>query len=281
MEVRRTKQEDDASILDLPNDTLPPEIWDLSEDVPRMRRKLRSNIIKHARTLASTHGFEIKAIYMYGSSATYQYTSSADIDISIYPVSLPEGSSYEEILEKIREVHVPYGTYEIHYYLKKPDAELAETADGSYDVLNDIWLITPVKPEEGYDPLLDHEEMVDVADQRVSEFDEETAKLDRYLSIIERTLAQEKYQEGDEDLLRRLGSYLGKIHDQIEVMDAALLSLKTRRDEFHKTLKPGVVQDRFHIDEVIYKYLDSSGAYVRYEEALDRYDAILNDVAEL
>ena len=81
-----------ASILDEPRETLDPEIFDLEseEQAPKIRSDVREEILSKLYELGVDPS-DYKAVYFIGSSASFQYDKSSDIDITVITDNVDEG----------------------------------------------------------------------------------------------------------------------------------------------------------------------------------------------
>ena len=153
----------EASVLDPPRETLPPDIWDLSRDPPRLQKQA-SEVIQSRLLTSLGDRFKsvswVTGIFVIGSSAGYYWEESSDIDVSVIvdveqfklreqgtdtedPIGTV-GSFFMEINEEVlSETEHP-----LNFYAVPLGEELK--ADAVYDVLNDEWVKSP-RPTVAFD----------------------------------------------------------------------------------------------------------------------------------
>lgn len=190
-----------ASILDFPRESLDPDIWDIDDKsaVPVLKEKVSKQILKIVDKLFKKIELDdykkwIKHIYLSGSEASLQYNPASDVDIHLYmdfeefrkchPVDLTD-EQVRDILNKYireftKEEYVKGTQHPLEFTLQKP-GKLVEVSDAYYDVLNDTWIVEPLKIEKFYNPLLSYRDVIEEAEVLQEELDLALGKLRRSL----------------------------------------------------------------------------------------------------
>lgn len=258
-------QDAKASILDLPNRTLSPDLWDHTPgQLPRLKPDLRSTILKTACSKLGELGMpDPYAVHLYGGAASYQWHHGSDIDVSVYS-EWKEGSlpHQEEFIKTFKQVEIPYGDYVVHLYLKPPEQhEPYEVADSYYDIIHDSWVVTPLELPENFDPEKAFAPLIAAAEKKAERFDLALGLLRRSIRNYKKTREQLDTSRDREVAENRLLELRTSILKLMKSLVSEYEILRKNREVLHTQLrlKPEKRESRFAEAEIVWKYLDRYG----------------------
>lgn len=263
-----------GSILDFPRKTLSEDIWrysseDKINELPYLKSEVSFLIKNTVEKYLSHLGLEPVAINLYGGAASYQWSENADIDVSIYTEGWGANITEEKIEEYqdiFKEVEIPYKSYVIHFFLKKPNEKIIEVADAVYDVLNDEWILPPLVLPDDFDPEEYFKPFIKNAEKKAEKFDEEIGKLRRSWGIMAKSSEALEQSKEPEIVKKRIEEEKDIIRKQIEWLGNTFIKIRENRYTMHDALREKMEKDlqigrfeRFQEPEIIWKYLDRAG----------------------
>jgi hypothetical protein len=159
-----------ASAIDYVRPTMSKQLWDLTQNPPKLLPAIRSHLINTLIECYTRAGLVrplqwITGLSISGSGTGYNYTEDGDVDIDItYDPKLVQGCypelkklSDQELYDHLRKIiitankqHIP-GTSNTYSYLILAPGD-HPTADGIYDILEDRWEKDPKKIPQDFDP---------------------------------------------------------------------------------------------------------------------------------
>jgi len=266
-----------ASILDFPRKTLSEDIWQYratdpnakEDELPRLKPSVKSLIVSTATKYLSQIGFRLIESHLLGGSASYQWAEGADIDVSLFAEGWPENISQEDI-EKYHnffsKIKIPYRSYEIHFFLRKPDDSDIEVSEAIYDILNNEWLLPPLILPKHFDPDDYFKPFIKEAEVKAKKFDEAIGKLRRsWGDMVNASEAQEDAVEPDL-VKKRIQKEKEKIIEVIDWLVKTYKIIRDRRNAMHDAIKEKMEKNvevgrlaRFQEPEIIWKYLERAG----------------------
>jgi len=159
-----------ASIIDLPRQTLPQRLWDLSKDPPALLPDIRSAILNALSGALEGHDLLrpfrwISGLFISGSCTgnAYKENGDLDIDITYQPEDIKKfypdlaRLTDNDIQEHLKEVIYPINTEKVgstpftFSFMVLPPGDMP-ISDGVYDILNGRWLKGPQLIPVDFDP---------------------------------------------------------------------------------------------------------------------------------
>lgn len=255
-----------SGILDIPRKTLNQKLWvyESEDDFPTLNPQLREQILDRAKDECARFGLSIKRCFLYGGSASFQYSKNSDIDVSIYA----KGTITKKAQDYFRTVEFEFQEHDVHFFLKDPGAPVYEVSEAVYDVYQDEWLIKPLILPEGFIPEEYFKPVMKLAEKKAAKLDLLKGALGRI--VKSRRVAQEAEAEGDvqdpEAVIDLIDKYTDMIEDAANDLTDQYEELHDRREELHQELLHKVDDggklegmERFQEPEVTWKYLDQTG----------------------
>lgn len=255
----------DNSILDEPKKTLNPELWieGDADELPRLNRDLRNKLISFAKRKAEEIGIQIKYLFMFGGSASYQYTDNSDIDCVVYAKEFKE-EDYEKLSKEFKKEKEQFGQHPVSLYLKPMVEMPLEVADAVYDVLNDLWVVSPLVLPAGFDPDVFFASLIKEAERRSRSFDLKFAKMVRLQNDIDdKKKALERNPQDPVRIKRDIKDLKDEQLLLIEDLVDQFHLLHEQRHDLHRKLEEKIRQGesvsryaRFQSPEIVWKFLD-------------------------
>lgn len=253
------------SVLDVPKESLDPELWDIDEELPKLHSDVSFQIVHRLKTWWVSQDLPLEAlkgIYLVGSEATVQYSPSSDIDITV--VFDDEDIDQETLKEKAIESGLNgkplEGTsHPVNYYFR-PDEEPVVEADAIYDILQDVWIKTPPELPPLFDPRDYFREVVEYAKTVADRINQGFAEL-RHLLI--------DWQEDPEDSRLREAT-VTQVQNLVDILET-LVERRHKAFEAQDIAIPFGFSRSWMPANVVYKYLEKYG----YIEALRNLQSLL------
>lgn len=159
-----------ASAIDYIRPTMPPDVWDLSQDPPKLKEPVRIKILNTLHDSLARYGYSnmkkwVKNIFISGSSASWNSQENGDLDIdvqydmaAIKKLNGLQNQSPKEIVEGIqktldtnREKTIAPNSKRTFSFMLLPEGDFPGS-DGVYDVLKNTWIRGPIEIPRGFDP---------------------------------------------------------------------------------------------------------------------------------
>jgi len=271
-------QKTNASILDFPRNTLSEDIWQYSgekkhEELPKLKHNLRYTIISNIEKYLKTLNLSLVGTNLYGGAASYQWSPSSDIDVSIYAAGWPEGISADTV-EKyqafFKDIEIPFSGYEIHLFLKPPHDVDMEVADAIYDILQDEWVLPPLILPNDFDPDEYFKPFIKSAEEKAKKLDQDIGKLQRAWKTLEKASEALPQAAEPEVVKDRIEKEKEVIRYLVNKLATSFLKTREKRYALHDRIKEKMIADpnvgrmaRFQEPEIVWKYLDRAG-YVEF-----------------
>jgi hypothetical protein len=135
------------SLLDTPKTVLNPEIW---TELKTLRPEVKEHILALLSTLIPLNKTE--RIVVMGSSATYQYSDTSDLDCNVVAIPGESYDAWHKLFKAFNEIpHLLPGTlHQINFFFQEHSSENADwsNAQSAYDVMRGTWLKTPPSPDK-------------------------------------------------------------------------------------------------------------------------------------
>lgn len=159
------------SILNPVQKTLPTDVWQEDKKIkPEIKKAIIDGLYEFLDPI------NIKEIFVIGTITGYQWTKTSDIDCNVV-VDPPELVT-DLILKQQRKANggdlAPNTTHPINYFLVPWKGEATFWGDnifGVYDLLNDVWVCLPGKPEDIRDPALEFGMEINFAKLYINKFE--------------------------------------------------------------------------------------------------------------
>jgi len=238
-----------ASILDYPQKHLDPEMWDLSGDLPKLKKDVKTLIIKRFIDYLREVGINnpelwCKGFYYTGSTATYRYLKTSDIDIhvevdwDIYKENnLNKAKDDNEEMQKellkvfwntLNKEKLPGTSHPLTYYILSAKESVLTQGEEAYDILNDKWIVSPQKMPENLDVSDKIKLLQDKAENIMKKLDEELGKTKR--DLIDYNILKELVSsyEGDKEDIQKL------VEKKLEDIEQGLKQLQKENEQIHE-----------------------------------------------
>lgn len=169
LELRLRKRLKKSSIIDYPQDSLCPLIWDLKQPPslkPAIRRKILSSLFNLLTINFRNYKDWVTEVTLTGSIVTNQYNSSTDIDVNVsidydvfrkYNLDLTRHISNDLELRKFIRQKVYKlngeklaGDHPVKFFVIGKGRRLE--SDFVYDLLENKWLKSPILVDKSFDP---------------------------------------------------------------------------------------------------------------------------------
>jgi len=147
------------SILDPVQKTLSSNIWNSNK---KLKSKVRDQIINVMLSFLNKNN--IKAVYIIGTIAGYQYKPNSDVDVQVV-VDPPELASHNKnplvntLKNNINGKLINGTQHPLNFFLYGwygKSADWSDSSFGVYDVLEDVWVHPPGDPNDIKDPKLEY-----------------------------------------------------------------------------------------------------------------------------
>ena len=286
-----------ASILDEPRASLDEAIWDIGrDDLPMLKPSVKIHIVKNFFEYISQFGGYIKPeefiknMFYTGSTATYTYSDTSDIDIHVIVdwidlAALNPDKARKDPQEMWRELHdifwwtlnkikLPGTKHPLTYYVMPPGDEkkLINQKEELYDIGHDVWLIPPGKATNLT------EEVIDPALEEASEF---MARINQHIAdarkgVIDYALLREVITpENAASRYVQIAEKLREIDTDLKALkdEYALLKQK-RKDAFEKGDSLVGGNSNYSLGNIIFKLVER----YKYMDILRKIRQITDDM---
>jgi hypothetical protein len=177
--------------------------------------------------------------------------------------------------KKIHELEIPWKGYTITFFLK-PDAS-TEVAEAVYDVMNDIWILTPVILPDGFNVETWYAKDMEGAEKICEQLDLQLGKLKR-LNIDLTKFTAEPVDElaNPQDREEAIDKTKTEMKALMYTLASTFIQYHTARNVAHEKLmadpdrKP---MDRFTSAEIVWKYLERMGYLETLHKLAQAHDA--------
>ena len=246
-----------ASILDEPRASLDSAIWDIGrDDLPMLKPDVKIHIVENFLSYISQFGGYIKPeewiknMFYTGSTATYTYNDTSDIDIHIIVdwidlAALNPDKARKDLKEMWQELHdvfwwtlnklkLPGTKHPLTYYVMPPGDEkkLIDMKEEVYDIGHEVWLIPPGKAMDLT------KEVIDPALEEASEF---IARINQHIAdarkgVIDYVLLQEVItSENAATRYIQIADKIKEIDEHLKELKDEYATLKKKRQEAFET----------------------------------------------
>jgi len=261
--TEKTASTKKSNILDAPRATLDPAIWERGkDDLPMLKPAVKIKIIKNFFGYISKFGGYIKPeewvknMFYTGSTATYTYNDTSDIDIHIIVdwidlAKLNPDKVKKDPLEMwkdlqdtfwwtLNKISLPGTKHPLTYFVVRPGEEkkLIEAQEEMYDMGHDVWLIPPAKqvialPEEAMSIA------VEEASEIMSRIEEHLANAKKGVMEYDMLTILEKLSKENAPLvLLKLRDTQKAIDKELDALKDEYALLKKKRQEAFEQGKP-------------------------------------------
>lgn len=260
------------SALDTVKKELNPNLFDAKENLKtfvkdfildKIEKWLEKNLPKHKLTQA----------VLLGSSLTYQYTDTSDIDVNIILDPMPTKEQLKEVGLPNGE-NLPHTKQPINYYFQTEKKAL-DQADGTFNLLKNEWIKKPKKDEVK----IPFSYVVEIAkffmigiDNKIMEYESDVKELEHL-----KTLLEEENQSEKKEIQERISFKEEEILSDLDTLYIAhRLAKSFRKEAFDETfnttylIKIESTSPNFSINNLVYKVLEKFG----YFEKLQKYEEI-------
>ncbi|MCK4358484.1 MAG: HEAT repeat domain-containing protein, partial [Candidatus Cloacimonetes bacterium] len=289
----------EASILDYPQKHLDSAMWDLSGDLPKLKENIKGLIVERFLDYLREEGklnnpdLWCKGFYYTGSTATYRYRPTSDIDIHVevdwekFSKANPDKAKddIEEMRKDLLQVFwntlnkevLPNTQHPLTYYVLSEKENVFEQGEEAYDILNDSWIVPPHKIPEN----LDIDEKIELlgtqANAIMERLDEELGKTKR--DFIDYKILKELLDsyEGDKKDIQKL------IEKKLDDVEQGLKRLQEENVKIHEERQEAFYDGQEPIEEglsqnwapgnIVFKLVEK----YRYVDVLRKIKHIIED----
>jgi hypothetical protein len=290
------------SVIDYPQPTLSPIVWDLSvsESSPTLKSENKEKIFKLIKLYPKLDLISlIKEIRIVGSICSNQYVSGSDVDVHLIvdidklKEIINSSEQFIEINDIVKDLaHFSHytdfasqamiGEHPIELYLQtNPQQDFM--SEGLYDVMKDEWKLGPKITKFEYDPYEYYSHLFNEIQEINKEFDLGVGELKRDVidyDFIKNAISNIKPQY-QQRLKEKLQSKLNEIESDI------LLLMKQKKkivDQRHNSSRTSSTDKEYEKINVIFKFIDRYQYFklIRHLEELMKDKIIDNsDVSEI
>lgn len=257
----------------------------IGPDYKTIKTKVKNQILDTLYKWLKKMGFDyeevIKDIYIEGSSVGFQYTDTADIDVSVY-TNIPD--------EKINNLWniLPNGknvegtTMPINYYLMRQGSKNLNTTDNCYDLLNDKWIkeqkLEEVSKSAPFSYVMEIAKFfISGINNRIQEYETDNTELEYIKDLTEAEIKEEEKKkmisEKEEEIKSDLDAiYVG--HCMLKAMRHQAFGKKEKNEPgWYPHLIIDIKQDEqddpnHSISNLIYKVVEKMG----FDKKLEEYE---------
>lgn len=240
-----------ASILDEPEETLDPFIFDLSEDqtAPKIHDDVREKILEQLGK-ALVNPDAIRAVIFFGSAAAYQYDPDSDFDVTVVvdPSLTRQG---EDILGLNREIsdELFIAGHPVTYFFREDEYPI-DGSDAIYDLIGNYWIRVPERSESALTKP-DYEDTVSDAVEWAKVLDVQIGELRR--DMIDYDKLSSAYQRASDDRKQEL---YDRVQQVISELNESVAALANESDQLHETRLKAFQEDlEENGEDVASKYL--------------------------
>lgn len=259
------------SILDTPQKELCKELFRNKKMIPLVRKKILDTFEKWK--IKFINDAEIKDIFLLGSSTTYQYNETSDVDVNIIT-----NLSYDKVhaIYALLPKGFLIGKHPVNYYLSI-NTEDVDRSTTLYDIKNDKWVRKPtyektVVPEDYALEIARF--FMDGVDLRIAELERDKKDLEKLKNIKSNQKSVIYTGKIDEDIAKK-EQEIKADYDAIGVAHYLLRSFRYEgfSDEVGYTFKIEIknkINPNFSMNNVVYKILDKYGYIDRLKDLEDK-----------
>lgn len=238
-----------ASILDFRKENLDPAIWDISGEAPVMRPEAREEIINRLIQGLADNGFEkahewIDGLFVIGSSTTYQWEPTSDIDVSVkvdpdkfISLELQNAPDVDDEMirqmlgeiawESLNEIDLPGTKHPVNYFFMTSAYDL-ELTDASYNLLDNEWLKLPPDVPKDFDPEMSLDEAWNMARGWAARLDEEIGETRR--DVRDYDLLVDYFKNLNDE---NRGWVSDRIQEKVDEIESDVAGLASEYEELH------------------------------------------------
>ena len=273
-----SKEQFKESILDAPQSSLCPEVWNISTNPPNLTDEAQHKINDIIHWAQNKYNFNNLSVYIIGSICSNSYSGNSDIDIDFCaPNAIDDDNDEDKIKEfgwkfkkdfidnfaSTNDAKVGSHPFEVYF---SPSPFQCFMSIGCYNVLESKWEVGPEMKDQSFDP--------------VSKYYAKAMKQVDFILKDIRTQIFKTYEDAFACKTSTYQKFKSKMHKQIakQLADAFILynKMKEVRSNFLKPCKSK--EEAFkrrkdiksHIVDAAFKFLDKFG-----------YIAILKDFMQL
>jgi hypothetical protein len=263
------------SIFDPPKATLCKDIWTGAEELkPAVKKEIMSTLTKWLEA-NKVDQKDVKGISFIGSSTTYQYSDTSDLDINV-TTSLKD-PKLNELYKELPNGNKLSGTkHPINYYLTNTTEGINDSKT-LYDLQKDKWIRRPKKSDIKipFAYVLDISKFfMDGVDLRVSEYERDKKEIETYKKQL-------KNNENELDVTELQAMISSKETELLGDLDAIYVAYHMIKS-FRKEGFSGPVEDRpaflikiesddpnYSVNNLVYKEIERYGYFDKLKKYVD------------
>jgi len=263
------------SVLDSVKETLVPELFDNNNRFIPKAKDFILDIINRWKEKVYPR-MKIEEVIVLGSSVTYQYNDTADVDINLKISNIPN-SLYKELRKILPNGNMLFNTqHPINFFLVLDDYNFENTF-AAYDLLNDEWIKKPQKQHVKipYSYILEIAKFFMAGvDNRISEYEHDNNELKYYKDL----LSSNKDKTEQDDIKQIITIKHQEMMADLDAIKIAHNVIKAFRKEAFvdsdtKTKYLINIENdnpNYSINNMVYKIIETSG----YFEKLEKYEKL-------
>jgi hypothetical protein len=280
------------SILDPIQDQLSPDLWDKNQ---KMLRSAKTHMIKRLENwLSGNTSKRPKKLYVLGSMAGYQYTSTSDIDINfVLDVSAEQRDSMiKKMMVELNEKPLPGTKHPVNYYFDTEFRPRWKTEGGLYEMYKDTWVSKPKEVDKST-VVSSFRATTEISrffiaglDLMISEYHSDVAAYEAYKEYLNNATSREDKKDLQQLINIKLQEIVADI-DGVYIAKHMIWALRKeafdkdegRKEAFDKDegLEINTVIDikdnaNNSINNLIYKYVEKLGYFNKIKKILDESD---------
>lgn len=275
------KKNYNESILDSTKETLISELFDNNNNLKKDARDFILKILNDWKEKVYSR-MKIDEVIILGSSVTYQYNDSADIDINVKISNIPN-SIYKDLRRILPNGNMLFNTqHPINFFLVTDEYNLKNTF-AAYDLLNDKW----IKEPEKINIKIPYSYVIEIAkffiagvDNRISEYEHDNNELKYYKELLKTNKETTEIDEINRIIISKEQELMADL-DAIKIAHNVIRAFRKEAFIDENTNTKYLINidndsPNYSINNIVYKIIETLG----YFEKLEKYEKIHKELKD-
>jgi hypothetical protein len=275
------KKNYNESILDSTKETLISELFDNNNNLKKDARDFILKILNDWKEKVYSR-MKIDEVIILGSSVTYQYNDSADIDINVKISNIPN-SIYKDLRRILPNGNMLFNTqHPINFFLVTDEYNLKNTF-AAYDLLNDKW----IKEPEKINIKIPYSYVIEIAkffiagvDNRISEYEHDSNELKYYKELLKTNKETTEIDEINRIIISKEQELMADL-DAIKIAHNVIRAFRKEAFIDENTNTKYLINidndsPNYSINNIVYKIIETLG----YFEKLEKYEKIHKELKD-
>lgn len=252
------------SALDTQKNELNPNLFKKDKLLPQVKKYILDILYKWMQELSID--FEILNIILIGSSGSFRWTDSSDIDINVTVRNITDS----EVLKILPNGNLLKGTnHPINFYVVT-DNKAVDQSDNAYDIINDEWIKYPKRD----DNIIDYSYIIEVVkifttsiDLKINELESDLKEIEYYNSLLEENNTDNKEIKNHIELKEK--EILAN-KDSLKLMEYLIHSFRKEAFEnkfFDFSINMSIESPNYSMNNLIWKLFEN----LKYPEKIRKY----------